>query len=1162
MAHLRTLLAVFCLLPALAAAERAPQSLFRARSITATATGAAVQLDTLSLVPGSLALRDAQGRLVPDSLYEVDYARATLAGLPRGGALSGALSATYCVLPFLLTKPVFSKAPEQFLSGDTILSEGNPLFAPRAYPRQREGVLASSGLEHSGSLMRGLNVSTSSSTSLTSELSLQLSGKLTDELSMVAAISDKSLPVSAEGNTASLQEFDKVFVSVFTKQSTLSAGDVELREEQDFFGKHSRKALGAAFSTRQKKGDALYTVSASAGVGKGKFARSTLAVVNGSQGPYQLSGAEGERSIVVLSGSERVYADGRLLERGSDADYTISYATAELTFMPRFVVTHDVHLTVEFEYSEQSYTRYVAGLHNALRLRRGSLYLNAFYEGDVRSQPLDNDLTDAEVQQLAAAGAQHWRAVAPAVDSVAWSASEILYRKKDTVSNGAPLTVYEYSADPAVACYRLRFSEVAGGSYKLASSSANGRVYAWVGAGSGSFEPVRRLVAPKRQLLLTVGGAFRADSGSGLALNAAMSSSSANLFAAAPDAAKTGFGLSVAGETGWELPHQNRLKLSSSALLFGKSFATPERFVGSEFEDDWNIDGELLGRDFRQLAVGLGYRHADRFGAGTTFTALSVGSTDAALSPLDTSYSAMLGGLLQADVWLRYRRFASFANGSFLRTSQRDRTSQQLRAKAEVAQGFWALTAGLRGELERNLILVDHVLVSRANYSAAFYLAEFFLRTDSAKHSAGLFTRYRMDFSPQGSVLQAHMQTREVGLTGEQNGKTVRNKLTVTYRNIRYAADTAAPENMLLGREELSGTFANGFVSASTLYELGAGMEPKQDFIYVEVGTAQGIYAWHDYNGNGVKELNEFEVAAFRDEALYIRVALPSREYVQAYTGKFAFQLSLLPAMIIGKQSGLLGFLSRLSNTFSFSNAHKNLRSSFASNANPFFSEPLGDTAVLSQSSAVVNTLSYLSPSARTKVELGWQSNRAKSLLVNGFEIRQNNLVSLNAEQRLTSVVMLRAGVQREAKDYGAQYAQVGAGYALLQHVLGGACELTPLMHLRVSASYKLSMKENRTGGELADLHDAQLEGTYNFPQKGVLTGSVGFVSTAFAGESGGIVGYEMLQGYGAGRNFTWGTAFKRLLGKGFELNLLYAGRKLPVGKVVHSGSVEVRMVF
>jgi hypothetical protein len=1061
----------------------------------------------------------------------------------------------------MLTKPYFSKEHAYFLTADTIFSERKPYFAPPPSTRSNAGLLAGSGLEHNGSLMRGINLSTGSSASLTSALQLQLQGKLSRELSITAAISDQSLPATAEGNTASLQEFDKIFISIFSDRSSLSAGDVELKQTAGFFDRYSRQALGAAFATRQQKDDVAYASSVSAGVGKGKFARQALAVLDGNQGAYLLQGGEGERNIVVLSGSERVFADGRLLERGADADYTISYATAEITFMPRFMVTQNLRIVVEFEYSERSYARYLANASNALRVGRGGAYLNVFYEGDAKSQPIDASLSEAEKQQMAMAGAQYWRAIATAVDSVEYNTNEVLYRRRDTLVNGTTQRVYEYSVNPREACYRLRFADVGqgNGSYRLASSAANGRVYEWVGSGSGSYEPQRLLVTPKQKFLLTAGAFFSPDTLSNMAVDAALSSSSANLYAS-PSVARTGFAVNARGDKSWMLGQQNKLTAGASAMLFDSRFETPERFVSAEYERDWNLEGTLAGRDFGEYTGRLGFRHADKLRLNASLAAISAGTTDAALSPLDTSYRAMQGGKVQADFWLRHRGFASELSGSLVRTEQSNRSTTFVRAKGEVSQRVGQLRVGLRGELEGNQMAAANSAVSLG--SAAFHSEEIFVRSDSARHSLEVFARNRADLlpgkMPRNGELKTFTQAQDVGLSGELRGQLVRNKITATYRHLTYA-DSTARDHVLLGRNEFSGRFAQGFATTNAMYELGAGIEPKQDFIYVDVGVGQGVYAWRDYNGNGVCELNEFEVAAFRDEASYIRIALPSREYVQAFTGKFALYLHLAPAAIIEQRRGLAGFASRLSSTFSYSNAHKNLRNSFAANANPFFDEPLTDTAVVNQSYAAVSTLSYLSASAKTKIDLSWQGSSTKNLLVSGAEIRQSDALGLNLQQRVGAALRLNAGALRELKTYRTQYATAGTSYDVEGYSLSAGGELQALMHLRLSATYKFSDKDNRSGIESAQLHDARLEATYNFPQKGMASVNLGLMSTKLNGSTASAVGYELLQGYGAGRNLTWGASLQRVLGGSIELSLLYSARRLPEGRVVHGGGVEIK---
>ena len=81
----------------------------------------------------------------------------------------------------------------------------------------------------------------------------------------------------------------------------------------------------------------------------------------------------------------------------------------------------------------------------------------------------------------------------------------------------------------------------------------------------------------------------------------------------------------------------------------------------------------------------------------------------------------------------------------------------------------------------------------------------------------------------------------------------------------------------------------------NTTLESSNGVLPQQEFTYVKTEPGQGVYAWQDYNDNGVQELDEFEVAQFQDQAEYVRVLLPNQVFVKIRNNSFSQTLTLNP---------------------------------------------------------------------------------------------------------------------------------------------------------------------------------------------------------------------------------------------------------------------------
>ena len=297
-------------------------------------------------------------------------------------------------------------------------------------------------------------------------MNLQLAGSF-QGIEILASVTDNNIPIQPQGNTQTLQDFDKVFIQFSKDGHKLIAGDFQTKESEDLFLKYNKKAQGLSYEGKYDsklfKKAATLTVKSNAALSRGKFNRQKIIGVEGNQGPYQLFGAENERFIIILSGTERIYIDGKQLTRGMDGDYVIDYNSSEITFTTNQLITKDKRIIVEFQYSDQNYGRSLLTSSNEISNSRGKMFFNFYTEQDMKFQQLNQSLSNEQLQLLSDVGDSLDLAIATRIDTVIFNSNQVLYKKVDTIIDSKMYTFYEYSNIPNKAIYNLGFSNVGEG---------------------------------------------------------------------------------------------------------------------------------------------------------------------------------------------------------------------------------------------------------------------------------------------------------------------------------------------------------------------------------------------------------------------------------------------------------------------------------------------------------------------------------------------------------------------------------------------------------------------------------------------------------------------------------------------------------------------------
>lgn len=403
-----------------------------------------VIFDTLNIVPNSLQIFLKDKTILPDSMFNINLNKCEIT---PNYPINDTLLIEYRIFQFNFNSSFSLK------DSTSIINDSSLNFKPirfSALPENRD-LFGMGGLNKSGSISRGAAFGNNQNLALNSNLNLQISGKISEEISIVASITDNNIPIQPQGNTQQLQDFDQVYIQLFSKNWKLTAGDFWIKKPTGYFLNYNKRGQGATYETISGKGN--FKTQMSAAISKGKFSRNVIQGIEGNLGPYKLIGTENEPYIIILSGTENVYIDGALLERGQENDYVIDYNTAEITFTTNHLITKDKRIVVEFQYSDKNYARSLIQNSNVYTKDNWSIFLNVYGEQDSKNQPIQQDLNENDKETLSQIGDNLNAAFVPSIDSIQFTNELILYKKIDSLG----YQVYEYSNSPDSASYQLVF---------------------------------------------------------------------------------------------------------------------------------------------------------------------------------------------------------------------------------------------------------------------------------------------------------------------------------------------------------------------------------------------------------------------------------------------------------------------------------------------------------------------------------------------------------------------------------------------------------------------------------------------------------------------------------------------------------------------------------
>ncbi|NQX92805.1 MAG: hypothetical protein HRT74_11905 [Flavobacteriales bacterium] len=353
-----------------------------------------------------------------------------------------------------------------------------------------------------------------------------------------------------------------------------------------------------------------------------------------------------------------------------------------------------------------------------------------------------------------------------------------------------------------------------------------------------------------------------------------------------------------------------------------------------------------------------------------------------------------------------------------------------------------------------------------------------------------------------------------------------------------------------------------GTVQSNLFYELGSGLEQQREFIYLEVPAGQGAFVWNDYDGDGVRDLDEFEIAPFAFEANFIRSWVPSNQYVRTFSNQFSETLTLQPARVWQSKTGWKKAVSKFSNTAAYRVERRTNQEDGFDRFNPLASD-IADESLISMLHSFRNNLAFNRTGSVFGLEYTYQDQRNRNLLANGFESRSNRFnelgVRYNLGKGVTLLINQSIGTRRAFSDFLS-----GRNYTIDYQTSEPELQWQPNNTTRVALKGRYTVKNNDEdlGGEKAEIQDIGVEVKTTDPGKGLLQAEVHWVNISYDGEGNNALSFEMLEALQTGRNITWTASMQRTLGKNLQLNITYNGRTSEDQPAIHTGGIQVRAFF
>jgi hypothetical protein len=672
----------------------------------------------------------------------------------------------------------------------------------------------------------------------------------------------------------------------------------------------NRKGLGA----EAWYNNGSQNISAAVSSPRGTFATNTFSGIVGFQGPYRLIGTNGERNILIVAGTERIYVNGTEMKRGEDADYRIDYSTGEVYFMPRRYIDQYSRIAVDFEYTSESYARSLVSTSAATTLFNDHITFGVSYlrQADDPDAPRYFSLSDDDKKVIASAGFDSRASSRSGVRNVGRDSSGRARGTYVRIDSGAVFYRFQPS-DTVNALYNVTFGYVgSGGNYRRNTSLD----YYYVGSGRGDYDTILLLPMPLMQQTFGASTGVRLFDSS-LSLNGEYirSDLTPNRLSTLSGITGSAYQAVMTYRDSISLLMRSILDVSVRSRSQDSSFSSPERILSPDALRKYGIDDTTdllqsyltndltehqintrLGTRWYMIGASYGSMSSKRraVNAENLSARFDVYESGSWLPSLSISHQYIPSELTSLDQKSRWYITSIQASRTLSVDSLRvvPQFSFNRTGKSETDAGMVSTRSFRTSEIAGGL-----QLRSRA-FSSLLQLAYFTDDSSRAGRYEHISNNYRMIVTSSLLTSRAFSVNAEIGYTMKQYDDSV-----IRMRN-------GGDRNMLTAQIIPRLSIANGGVKTDIRYGLVNELSSRIERLFFETQPGYGTYRYlGDLNGNNVKDPNEFELARYSDQANYVLITRPSESLYPTTNVSTSVVFDIKPSAFLPKDH-LLSVLS------------------------------------------------------------------------------------------------------------------------------------------------------------------------------------------------------------------------------------------------------------